>query len=120
MGLYRTKPEEVEAIQYTGSMSEPFDGVVPAWIWAHISTGSLTFTAHGIQISYSGLTELVAPDDWLVLHNDGIIRACEDKVFKQYYSPARKRLMGAGASEDKTATAAVGGVGVATVEVEAA
>jgi hypothetical protein len=37
------------------------------------------------------MSENVLGNDWMVMHNDGIIRACEDKVFKQYYSPARKR-----------------------------
>jgi hypothetical protein len=103
MGLYRTKPEEVEAIQYTGSMTQPFDGVVPAWVWGGISTGTLRFTGMGVEISYNGLTELAVSGDWLVLHNDGIIRACEDKVFKQYYTPARKRLA-KGEAEDTNAT----------------
>lgn len=113
MGLYRTKPEEVEAIQYTGSMANPFDGHVPAWVWSHISTGNITFVPHGIQIYYNGMTEMILSNDWLVLHNDGIIRACEDKVFKQYYTPARKR-------KDATVTAVgVDGLGVNT-EAEAA
>lgn len=91
MGLYRTKPEEVEAIQYTGSTTQPFEGSVPAWVWGGMSYGTLRFTAMGIEISYNGLTELAVSGDWLVLHNDGIIRACDNKTFTQYYTPARKR-----------------------------
>lgn len=91
MALYRTKPEEVEAIQYTGSMTAPFENTVPAWVWGALSTGTLKFMGHGIEISYNGLTEVVAAGDWLVLPDDGIIRAAEDKVFRQYYTPARKR-----------------------------
>ena len=116
MGLYRTKPEEVEAVQFTGIMTQPFEGVVPAWAWAGISNGTLRFTGMGVEISYNGLTELVVSGDWLVLHNDGIIRACDDKVFKQYYTPARKRLA-KGEIED---TSAAGGVGSVATEIGAA
>lgn len=111
MGLYRTKPEEVEAIQYTGSATHPFDGIVPAWVWDGISRGTLRFTGMGVEISYNGLTEMVVPGDWMVLHNDHIIRACDDKTFRQYYTPARKRKYG----EAQTSDAAEGGVG--SVEV---
>lgn len=91
MGLYRTKPEEVEAIQYTGGAAAPFSTPVPAWVWTGLSTGKLSFTAHGLEINYNGLTEMVGPEDWLVMSSDGVIRAAEDKVFRQYYLPFRKR-----------------------------
>jgi hypothetical protein len=92
MGLYRTKPEEVEAIRYTGNTMTPFDGDVPQWVWAGLGTGVLKFSAHGLEITYSGMSETVLANDWMVMHNDGIIRACEDKVFKTHYVRARKRI----------------------------
>lgn len=91
MGNYRTKPEEVEAIQYSGSASKPFSETLPDWVWVALSTGVLRFTALGVNIEYNGLSENVMPNDWLVLSNDSVIRACEDKVFRQYYTPYRQR-----------------------------
>lgn len=92
MALYRTKPEEVEAIRYTGDIKVPFDGDVPEWVWAGLGSGILKFSTHGLEITYAGMTENVLTNDWMVMHNDGIIRACEDKVFKRYYVRARKRI----------------------------
>lgn len=106
MGLYRTKPEEVEAIQYTGSITNPFEGKTPAWVWAHISLGTMKFTADGVQITYGDMSETAHPLDWLIMHNDGIVRLCDDATFKKYYTPARKRLAGEevqGGEEIKTA-----------------
>lgn len=91
MGTYRTTPEEVEAIQYTGSTTKPFNETVPDWVWVAFSHGTLKFTGLGINIEYNGLHENVMPNDWLVLSNDSVIRACEDKVFRQYYTPYRQR-----------------------------
>lgn len=119
MGIYRTKPEEVEAIQYTGSTTKPFNENTPDWVWGALSYGTLKFTGLGLNIEYNGLVETVTPNDWLVMHNDGIIRACEDKVFVQYYTPYRVRRTKAEIeAEKKAAEAAVGGVG--SVEVEQA
>lgn len=115
MALYRTKPEEVEAIQYTGSMTQPFEENIPAWVWGAMSVGTLTFRGHGLEINYNGLTEQVLPNDWLVLHNDGIIRCCNDGVFKMYYTPARKRKYDdTSASPQDAGSAEVGTVGVVT------
>jgi hypothetical protein len=94
MGLYRTKPEEVEAIQYTGVASAPFASEVPQWVWTAMGSGNLRFTSHGLEIIYAGMTENVLPGDWMVMHNDDIIRVCGDKVFKTFYVRARKRLYG--------------------------
>ena len=104
MGMYRTKPEEVEAIQYTGSTTAPFGEFVPHWVWNAFSHGILSFNAHGIEIKYNGLTEMVGPSDWLVLPGDGIIRAAEDKVFVQYYVPFRKRRTKAEIEAEKAET----------------
>jgi hypothetical protein len=91
MGTYRTKPEEVEAIQYTGSTTKPFDETVPDWVWGAFSYGTLKFTGLGINIEYNGLSENVMPGDWLVVGSDKIIRACDNKVFQQYYTSFRIR-----------------------------
>lgn len=91
MGTYRTTPEEVEAIQYSGSTTKPFNETVPEWVWGAFSHGILRFTGLGINIEYNGLHENVMPNDWLVMGSDGVIRACEDKVFRQYYTPYRQR-----------------------------
>lgn len=91
MGTYRTTPEEVEAIQYSGSTTKPFNETVPDWVWGAFSYGTLKFTGLGINIEYNGLHENVMPNDWLVMGSDSVIRACEDKVFRQYYTPYRQR-----------------------------
>lgn len=91
MGKYRTKPEEVEALQYTGDTNAPFSSPTPVWVWRGLATGSLTFSGHGMAISYNGMTESVTPGDWLVLHSDNIIRACNNKTFQTYYTPFRAR-----------------------------
>ncbi len=104
MALYRTKPEEVEAIQYTGNLSSPFDGAVPQWVWESLGSGNLKFNAHGVEIAYNGMSEDVLPTDWMVMSSDGVIRACSDKVFKTYYVRARKRT--SGNTEDEAGAAA--------------
>lgn len=89
MALYRTKPETVEATQFTGNTNDPFSGGAPQWVWSALGSGKLRFTPHGIEIVYAGMMENVSPTDWIVLHNDGIIRACDDKVFRAYYTRSR-------------------------------
>lgn len=106
MGTYRTKPEEVEAIQYTGSTTSPFNERTPHWVWGAFSHGILKFAAHGMTIDYNGLSEHVSPNDWLVMSADGIIRACEDKVFQQYYTPYRIRRTKAEIEAEKAAEVA--------------
>ena len=59
-----------------------------------MGSGNLRFTSHGLEITYAGMTENVLPEDWMVMHNDDIIRVCGDKVFKTFYVRARKRLYG--------------------------
>ena len=90
MATYRTIPEKVEAIQYTGVQATPFAGTAPSWVWTGISSDVLKFTAHGIEINYNGMSEDVLPGDWLVMHNDGIIRVCGDTTFKKFYTRSRK------------------------------
>ena len=106
MGTYRTTPEEVEAIQYSGSTTKPFNETVPEWVWGAFSHGILRFTGLGINIEYNGLSENVMPNDWLVLGSDNVIRACEDKVFKQYYTPYRQRRTKAEIEAERLAEAA--------------
>lgn len=91
MGTYRTKPEEVEAIQYTGDPASPFDGQVPSWVWTGMQEGCLRFNQYGIEIVYNGMSEQTVPGDWLVKDGSNIIRACDDKTFRQYYVPFRIR-----------------------------
>jgi hypothetical protein len=106
MGTYRTKPEEVEAIQYTGNPTEPFAERTPGWVWAAFSGAVLTFSAYGMTISYNGLSEHVSPNDWLVMSSDNVIRACEDKVFRQYYTSYRNRRTKAEIDAERAADAA--------------
>lgn len=105
MGTYRTKPEEVEAIQYTGNPTEPFTERTPGWVWAAFSGAVLTFSAYGMTISYNGLSEHVSPNDWLVMSADGVIRACDDKVFRQYYTSYRNRRTKAEIDAERAAEA---------------
>ena len=120
MGNYRTKPEEVEAIQYSGSASKPFSETLPDWVWVALSTGVLRFTALGVNIEYNGLSENVMPNDWLVLGSDGVIRACEDKVFTQYYTPYRIRRTKDEVEAERLAEAAAAAAFSATHEATAA
>ena len=106
MGTYRTTPEEVEAIQYSGSTTKPFNETVPEWVWGAFSHGILRFTGLGINIEYNGLHENVMPNDWLVMGSDSVIRACEDKVFRQYYTPYRQRRTKAEIDAERVAEAA--------------
>jgi hypothetical protein len=106
MGTYRTTPEEVEAIQYTGSTTKPFNETVPDWVWGAFSYGTLKFTGLGINIEYNGLSENVMPNDWLVMGIDSVIRACDDKVFTQYYTPYRQRRTKAEIEAERLAEAA--------------
>ena len=106
MGTYRTTPEEVEAIQYSGSTTKPFNETVPDWVWGAFSYGTLKFTGLGINIEYNGLHENVMPNDWLVMGSDSVIRACEDKVFRQYYTPYRQRRTKAEIEAERVADAA--------------
>lgn len=106
MGTYRTTPEEVEAIQYSGSTTKPFNETVPEWVWGAFSHGILRFTGLGINIDYNGLSENVMPNDWLVMSADGVIRACDDKVFRQYYTSYRNRRTKAEIEAERLAEAA--------------
>lgn len=106
MGTYRTKPEEVEAIQFTGDGTQPFVERTPAWVWSALTQGVLKFHALGMIIDYNGLSEHVSPNDWLVMNADGVIRACEDKVFRQYYTSYRNRRTKAEIEAERLAEAA--------------
>lgn len=123
MGTYRTKPEEVEAVQFTGDGTQPFAERTPAWVWSALTQGVLKFHTLGMIIDYNGLSEHVGPNDWLVMSSDNVIRACEDKVFKQYYTPYRNRRTKAEieaerkAEEEAAKQGAVSVQGVATTAV---
>lgn len=90
MALYRTKPQKVEATQYTGDMNNPFGGDAPGWVWSALASGKLKFNVHGLDIHYSGIIESVLPTDWVVMNSDGIIQACADKIFRTYYTRSRR------------------------------
>jgi hypothetical protein len=110
MGLYRTKPSEVEAVQFLGTdttdgvfFSNGTAGPLPSWLWKAIAsgTGGLSFNAG--RLFLSGDVE-VYRGEWLVTGGDGVIRVCADIVFKSFYTPARKRLYGEAAETETTET----------------
>jgi hypothetical protein len=114
MGTYKTKPEEVEAIQYTGDPKGPFSGQVPAWVWTGMQDGTLMFNTLGVEIRYNGLSEQVIPGDWLVRDPDGVVRACDDKTFTQYYVPYKMRRTKAEVEAERAAKAAFAAAPAAT------
>lgn len=106
MGLYRTKPSEVEAVQFLGTdtadgvfFSNGTAGPLPSWLWKSISLGAggLSFDAGNLFLCGN---ILVGAGEWLVIGSDGIIRVCADDVFKSFYTPARKRLYGEAAGTE--------------------
>lgn len=103
MALYRTKPEEVEAIQYTGNISAPFSEQPPQWLWMAVAGGNVSIKPSHMVVQYNGMQEDVMPNDWLVLQSDGIIRACSEDVFSMFYEkrgPKRPRKHKDGAEVD--------------------
>lgn len=114
MGLYRTKPNEVEAIQFLGT--DTIDGVffsngtagpLPAWLWRAIASGP-----SGLSFDYGRLIlnndVVVYTGEWLVVDGSGVMRVCADDVFKSFYTPARKRLYGDAVETEQTETAEEG------------
>jgi hypothetical protein len=110
MGLYRTKPSEVEAVQFLGTdtadgvfFSNGTAGPLPVWLWKAIASGAggLSFDAGRLFLSGD---VLVSTGEWLVIGSEGVIYVCADDVFKSFYTPARKRLYGEAAETETTET----------------
>lgn len=117
MGLYRTKPEEVEAVQFLGTQvtdgvyfSNGTSGPLPAWLWDAIArgddNGGISFSDR-IPYLDNGDTE-VMDGDWIVRGSDGVLRTCDEDDFKRIYTPARKRLYGDAVETEQTETAEEG------------
>lgn len=99
MGLYRTKPEEVEAVQFKLDESPAFSNGnggpdLPSWLWNAITSGA---DNGGISF-HEGYPYLkgrvgVNHDDWIVNggRNEPLVVLSEGD-FKSRYSPVRKRL----------------------------
>jgi hypothetical protein len=116
MGLYRTKPNEVEAIQFLGTdtvdgvfFSNGTAGPLPAWLWKSIASGAggLSFDAGRLFLAGD---VLVAAGEWIVVDGSGVMRVCADDVFKSFYTPARKRLYGDTAETEQTETSEAGSI----------
>jgi hypothetical protein len=111
MGLYRTKPSEVEAVQFLGTdtvdgvfFSNGTSGPLPSWLWKSVATGAIGGLAFDAgRLFLAGDVE-VNRGEWLVIGGDGVIRVCADDVFKSFYTPARKRLYGEAAETETTET----------------
>lgn len=116
MGLYRTKPNEVEAVQFLGTdtadgvfFSNGTSGPLPSWLWKAIAAGAggLSFDAGRLFLAGD---VLVTAGEWLVVDGAGVMRVCADDVFKVFYTPARKRLYGEAADIEQTEATEVGSV----------
>lgn len=116
MGLYRTKPNEVEAVQFLGTdtpdgvfFSNGTAGPLPAWLWKSIASGP-----SGLSFDFGRLflnnDVLVTAGEWLVVDGAGVMRRCADDVFKAFYTPARKRLYAETAGADQQETAQEGSI----------
>lgn len=89
MGLYRTKPEEVEAIQYTGGI-KPFGNNPPEWFWAGMSAGQLAIENGEMFLVAGSQREKLEATDWLILTQSNVLRVSDDNTFKNYFMPTRR------------------------------
>lgn len=89
MGLYRTKPEEVEAIQYSGGV-KPFGNNPPDWFWMSMSSGRLAIEAGDMYLVDGDQREKMNVGDWLILTNMGALRVSDDETFKNYFVATRR------------------------------
>lgn len=90
MGLYRTIPTDVEAVQFGGMKdAEPvlndMGASLPSWLWKGITRGVVSFDTAGIKVNGAVLNS----GDWIVY--DGVfISAMDDKKFSGTFTRARK------------------------------
>lgn len=92
MGLYRTIPQDVEAVQYAGMKDdEPvlkdMGGSIPSWLWRGITKGMVKFDTIGVKVGNTVLKE----GDWIIF-DGAFIDSMPDEKFNSTFVPARKPL----------------------------
>ncbi|MGC4008887.1 MAG: hypothetical protein QM805_07850 [Pseudomonas sp.] len=92
MGLFRTIPVDIEAVQFDGiENDEPkfkeMGATLPSWMWRGITKGAITFGAKGVAVNGARLEV----GEWIVF--DGVfISLMENKKFHETFTRARKPL----------------------------
>ena len=92
MGLFRTVPVDVEAIQYVGMANdEPIfnemGNSVPSWLWKGITRGKVSFDSAGLKVN--GNT--IQASSWIVF-DGAFIDVMSAEKFERTFVPARKPL----------------------------
>jgi hypothetical protein len=92
MGLFRTIPVDVDAVQFEGmSNDEPIfkemGSSIPSWMWKAITRGAITFDSVGLKINGA----LLQASEWLV-HDGVFIEVMTNEKFERTFVPARKPL----------------------------
>lgn len=90
MGLYRTIPTDVEAVQFDGMRDgEPIlldmGPSLPSWLWKAITRGVVSFDSVGVKVNGIALNK----GDWII-HDRVFISTMDDKKFSGTFSKARK------------------------------
>lgn len=83
MGRFRTKPEEVEAVQWTGTNREEVEALDPDHIAYYRLTDSFLFDT---PESYSGC-DMLGLNDYLIKGADGLLRRLKSWEFDAKYEP---------------------------------
>lgn len=90
MGLYRTIPTDVEAVQFGGMKdAEPvlndIGASLPSWLWKSITRGVVSFDTAGVKVNGAVLNA----GDWIIY--DGVfVSTMDDKKFSGTFTRARK------------------------------
>lgn len=92
MGLYRTIPVDVEAVQFGGMKDdEPIlremGPALPGWLWKAITKGQVAFDTAGVKVNGRVLKD----DEWIIF--DGVfVDSMDNEKFIGTFVPARKPL----------------------------
>lgn len=92
MGLYRTIPQDVEAVQFGGMKDdEPIlremGPALPGWLWKAITKGQVAFDTAGVKVNGRVLKE----EEWIIF--DGVfVDSMDNEKFIGTFVPARKPL----------------------------
>lgn len=89
MGLYRTKPEEVEAVQYKGGI-KPFGNAQPDWVWSAMATGHVIMSEGRVFVRDGVEQEQLSEGDWLIMAADGDLHVSDNETFMERFLPARR------------------------------
>lgn len=93
MAKYKTKPEYVDAFQWTGGPEQTED---PDWIVDAIKNHVVAIVNHNgllMSIVSGGNNSTARVGDWIVRDAQGNIRACKPDIFEATYDRVLKRVM---------------------------